>query len=176
MDNLRQTNTFIQRLLEFPAAESAGGRWTEADRQAVYDLGYRYIIVQKEAFITKSSHHSLRDNLKKARQRTIRKAMNRVLGRPVYEDQRVAIYAPWGDPSPCSTGTVKPDLVEVEPKDKVLLNPGAPNPAENMLQRLFTRSTSQPQDTGIDAEVTTTPALVPTPETPSADEGAPAAP
>lgn len=112
--NLRSTNSYVRSLLEVALLESQDEpEWTEAHREEVYALGYRYVVLQKDALFVRGTRDSLVDNAVRARLRRATRALEQMAGRPVYEDARVAIYAPWGDPSPCADQDLPRDELRV---------------------------------------------------------------
>ena len=74
---------------------------TPEDLQAVHELGYTYVVLQLDAFAAEYQEAGLIDNGMRARQRRVYRELDKLLGRPVYRDARMAIYSPWGAPSPC---------------------------------------------------------------------------
>jgi hypothetical protein len=124
-------NEFVSQLFAAAKLARVEPDWPEEDAQEVYDLGYRYVVAQKDAFYFSGSAPGMVDNVLRLRMRNLRKLLNRSLGRPVYEDARVAIYSPWGEPSPCEPGVhVEPDtvtlgLTEVSADQRVLRTPDA---------------------------------------------------
>ena len=97
----RNENTFVYSLISAAMQEGSQLEWTEEDKQAVHDLGFRYIVVQKDAFFVAGDDQALVDNVRRTRLRRMHKTLVRMAGRPVYDDARVAIYTPWGYPVPC---------------------------------------------------------------------------
>lgn len=87
--------------------------WTEQDKAAVHALGYRYVVVQKDAFDTRYEDQGLLDDAIKARRRMLQRDLQRLVGRPLYDDARITLYAPWGDPLPCAAAPPEPDPVAV---------------------------------------------------------------
>ena len=66
------------------------------------------MVLQKDA-LAGGEQADLRAAATRSRTRSIRTEMALGLGEPVYEDARTAIYAPWGDPSPCADTPPTPD-------------------------------------------------------------------
>ncbi len=104
---LHEENTFVASMMHTAHGRPGEKPWTEEDRQAVHDLGYRFVVLQKDAFHVAKRDPGLLDNVRRLQQRHLTQGLKKVAGEPVYEDARVAIYAPWGDPSPC--GEAPPD-------------------------------------------------------------------
>ncbi len=150
---LKEDNRFILTLLSLTKMENVELETEEGDLQEVYDLGYRYIVLQKDAFYQKVQGAGLLDNAMRTRMRTMRKQLRSHLGSPVYDDARISIYAPWGDPRPCADDAVEPDTVALGltevPVDARLVR----TPDEQVIRRVWE----------------------PPPEEDSADTGAPAA-
>lgn len=99
---LRSDNTFVKALLEAPPGEDIDARSvTDADRQAVRDLGYAYVVLQVDAYRARAKLAGMAEAIMKVRLRSIRRSFDRYLGAPVYEDARVVIWSPWGLEAPC---------------------------------------------------------------------------
>jgi hypothetical protein len=111
--DLKDSNGFVKSLLTATMLDPNVPEWAPEDQQAVRDLGYRYVIEQKDAFIHKEHAPGMMDNVLRLRLRNLRALLNQRLGPPVYDDARIAIYAPWGDPVPCGEGDVVPDTEAV---------------------------------------------------------------
>lgn len=97
---LLRDNSYLQALRgAVERAQPGAETWTPAHREALGALGYRYVVLRKDA-------------LGKARPGRPDPAITRlaqVAGEPVYEDARVALYAPWGGGSPCADEPPTPD-------------------------------------------------------------------
>ncbi len=106
---LHEDNTFVASLMRAAHGRPGELAWTEEDRAAVHDLGYRYVVLQKDAFHVAQRDPGLLDNVRRLQQRNLARGLKRVTGAPVYDDARISIYAPWGDPDPCAGGDVEPD-------------------------------------------------------------------
>ncbi|MCB9777274.1 MAG: hypothetical protein H6742_01755 [Alphaproteobacteria bacterium] len=107
---LRRENTWVRRLLGLGSGlRDMPEGWEEEDRQAAYDLGYRYVVLQKDAFDTQLEAEGLLDNAIKMRRRRLNKQLREMVGRSVYEDARVAIYDPWELGLPCADDPPIPD-------------------------------------------------------------------
>ncbi|MFT5685763.1 MAG: hypothetical protein ACI8RZ_006717 [Myxococcota bacterium] len=83
------------------------------DLEIIHELGYRYVVLQKDAFHALTNHSGLKDNAMRTRLRHMKKQLRGLLGEPVYDDARTSIYAPWGDASPC-------EGIEPEPDEEVV--------------------------------------------------------
>ncbi len=106
---LREENTFVATLLATTSARSGPAEWTEADRQAAADLGYRYIILQKDALHHGDDGSDLARRVRRTRLRRVRWALQALVGAPIYEDARTALFSPWGAPPPCDLDALVPD-------------------------------------------------------------------
>jgi hypothetical protein len=92
--------------------------WEEADRQFMHDLGYRYVVLQKDALLLPYDGGDDAQRVNRTRLRKFSQRLTNVAGASVYDDQRIAIYAPWGDPSPCVDVEIDPDLEQGPPPRK----------------------------------------------------------
>lgn len=71
------------------------------DRQAIYELGYRYVAVAHYPYLKNAPVSRLIDVGLAEQAGSLMRKLIPLLGRPVYVDPDVSIFAPWGDPSPC---------------------------------------------------------------------------
>ncbi len=144
--DLKERNTWIAALIDVTNLGTRELSWEEADRQELYDLGYRYVVMQKDAFGDGVDDRSLEDNIFRKRLRHMHRKLSTMCGRAIYEDARLAIYAPWGDPLPCADQPVERDterrgctevsamqLLERQDKDDLLtrLIPPAPSAGDD---------------------------------------------
>jgi len=109
---LREDNSFVAGLLAL--TRSAGEiplSFSREDEETFGKLGYRYVVLERDAFNPPPNLPGLADNAARARLRRMRQQLTRALGEPVYEDARVNIYAPWGDPAPCDVGAWTRDAI-----------------------------------------------------------------
>lgn len=127
----RQNNTFVKGLYDAADADSPTLSFTEEDSTATKDLGYRYVVLQKDAWneVTANSEGSEVETLA-----ALLGLLDQHLGPRVYDDARIALYAPWGDPPPCDPADVQPDLA---PVGKMEATPNSREPDINL--QLFTR-------------------------------------
>lgn len=125
--------------------------WTEEDKQAMRDLGYRYIVVQKDAFAVEEKRETLHDNVARVELKRWLRRMEKVAGRPVYDDARIAIYAPWGDPAPCDVQHWKMDTV-ARGNTEVLSVSGLRNQEDQILTRIFAGGPRSATDTDTDSQ------------------------
>ena len=152
---LREDNQFVASLLALASTRpDALDAVPESDRQQLHDLGYRYVLLQKDPFEPSGVRPlHLGDNVRKARLRHMRDRLEQLAGEPVWEDARVALYAPWGDPSPCVGVEVAKDRVSVGPSEVTaddILRAAEP---ENQVLRRIGANTGEvdeqaPEDTG----------------------------
>jgi hypothetical protein len=102
-------NLFVASLLSEARIENPTDTWDEADREALRLLGYKYVVLQKDALVLRKENleqggrgpsRMIRIAMK-TRHREVEKRLKLMVGDPVYSDARISIYAPWGDPVPC---------------------------------------------------------------------------
>ncbi len=103
MRQLRDGNTWLRALIDASRSDGPAPAWEAADRQAVHDLGYRYLLLQKDAFLrtTGPGGRTQGEVTHATRLRRLVHVLPDLAGAPVYEDARAVLYAPWGDPPPC---------------------------------------------------------------------------
>lgn len=134
----RQENAFVSQLLDLNKTGLDPIEADDAARQEVYDLGYRYVVLQRDAFhIVKNQDEESVQRALRTRQRVMNKRMRDALGSPVYSDARVLIYAPWGDPPPCAQDAVEPDTEAVGLREISGVNGDVPPKEEQLVYRLF---------------------------------------
>ncbi len=109
---MRKTNTFVRRILELTRLMRSNVEWTEADKAALHELGYRYVVVQKDAFTTEDTAPLAQKELQAVRLRKLERDLRAMMGNPVFTDARSSIFAPWGDPIPCDLEAVGVDRVK----------------------------------------------------------------
>ena len=137
---LKEENEFLKTLLTLTKMKHIEVTNSEEDLEELYDLGYRYILLQKDAFFQKGGAETpgLIDNAMRTRLRNMKKQLRSTIGEPVYSDARVSIYAPWGDPSPCEGSEPEPDTKLVglteTPVDARLVR----TPEEQVITRFWT--------------------------------------
>lgn len=99
---LLEHNGWLARLVHLTShgVEARGplDRPTQAAGERIRALGVTYVVLRRDEL----ADHPRRD-----------RALQRLLGSPVYQDARTVIYAPWGAPSPCQDTPPAPDLVSV---------------------------------------------------------------
>lgn len=94
--SFRADNTWIAALLRAPADPRDETEYTEADKAAVAELGYRWIVLRPTELLETGSRASPRDRLRG----TLRR-LRTLAGAPVLETDDVVIYAPWGGLEGC---------------------------------------------------------------------------
>jgi hypothetical protein len=109
---MRKKNTFVRRILELTRLMKSDVEWTEADKAELRELGYRYVVVQKDAFTTEPTAPKAQQELQSVRLRKLERDLRAMMGPPVFTDARSSIYAPWGDPMPCDLESVGVDRVK----------------------------------------------------------------
>ncbi len=134
---LRKNNAFVSGIFAAAKLDEYDPEWTEEEWQEVHDLGYRYVIEQKDAFHHKGTAPGLVDNVMRLRMRNLRKLLRRKLGPPIYDDARVAIYSPWGAAAPCDQKQHVIDkealgLTEVSADSRILRTPD-----EQLIHRIW---------------------------------------
>ncbi len=112
---LRKQNTFVSALLATARQEAVIRTPVKADREALRRMGYRYVVLQLDAYGTAPPGAGLADNARRTLRRRVLRDLSRFLGPPVYEDARVAIFSPWGDGAPCAPETWPRDLSPAHP-------------------------------------------------------------
>lgn len=98
---LREENSFVKALLAYAPEDDSVAPWTPEDRAALGALGYRYVVLQKSAYSNSTADPPM---IQRARETWIRRGTRQLraaLGPAVWEDERTAIFSPWGAPSPC---------------------------------------------------------------------------
>jgi hypothetical protein len=98
---LRTENAYVAALLAAGDGVAAGSV-PDADRAALGALGFRYVVLQKDAFVAQGLS-GMPARAVRTRQRDVVRAVQELAGAPVYDDARVAIFAPWGDRAPCDS-------------------------------------------------------------------------
>lgn len=108
---MRTDNTFVKGLIDLADAKYPDKEITTEDKNAMRDLGYRWVVLDKMPYQNPPA-------FPEARPRTnypeVRTELEKYLGEPVYEDFSGVIWAPWGGSSPCA------DEEEAEPARPLL--------------------------------------------------------
>jgi hypothetical protein len=92
----RADNTWVSAVLYAPSNPRAERAWTEDDKAAAYDLGYRWVVLRRQELLEEGSRAS-----KTGRLRDAVRALRPLLGAPVRETDAVLIFAPWGGLEAC---------------------------------------------------------------------------
>lgn len=131
-------NTWVRRLRALSRVErDADESWEPADGEAVRELGYRYVVLQKDAYYVPPHEDTLLDNAMRTKMRRTFRGVRQMVGQPVYEDARIAIFAPWGDPSPCDQAAWDTDLRAVGRPDTSAAERVSQGKDEAVVQRVF---------------------------------------
>ncbi len=96
---MRAENTFVRGLIQLADGEELSAPILPSDQKAFGDLGYRWLLLDKLPYRTPSAYPGLRP---KGKFLQLQLALEEMFGRPVYEDDDAAIWAPWGGDSPCA--------------------------------------------------------------------------
>ncbi len=88
----RQGDPMVGKLL---GGDPTGFDWSEEDEQHVEELGFRYVVVQKDAWYRPEDPEGV------GRLELLMETLELRFEEPIYDDARVAIYAPFGDTLPC---------------------------------------------------------------------------
>lgn len=107
----RTTNPMVSRLLKGDPVGSPYD-WDPMASKEVQELGYRYVVVQKDAF------YMPEDTEGEMRLAVLMFSLEQVFRAPVYNDGRIAIYAPFGDPPPCDIAELVPDPAPFGPTEE----------------------------------------------------------
>lgn len=95
------SNSFAALLLSLGDDPRAKGEYSPEDKEALGALGYRYVVVQHQSFMASAPDSRVIDTGLTGHSGALNRRLTALLGRPVYVDPDITIYAPWGDPSPC---------------------------------------------------------------------------
>lgn len=98
---LARENSFLSTLLAVSNDARAEGEPTDEDKQALRDLGYRYVVVQLAGYVKTMPSSRVVDVFLGEQTAALNRRLQALIGAPVYADPDINIYAPWGDPSPC---------------------------------------------------------------------------
>ncbi|MDP2313539.1 MAG: hypothetical protein Q8P41_11585 [Pseudomonadota bacterium] len=93
---LRADNGWVRAVLTVPADPRAEVAWTEAEKEAVRALGYRWVVLRPDAMVEDGGRISAT-----SRARAARRALIPLLGAPVLEREDMSVYAPWGGMDTC---------------------------------------------------------------------------
>ncbi len=97
----RANNSFVAVLLDQAGTGEGSPDYDPADREALGALGYKWVVLDKRAYIDVGDRGARVGTRLEGRGRWVRRTFTQLLGAPVYEDAATDIYAPWGHGSPC---------------------------------------------------------------------------
>ncbi len=103
-------NAFLGHVLAVAAGDPPERAPTAAERRELWQLGYRYVVIQHDAFhqvAEETAQGPMR--IRRSKRRRALRRLRELGGRIVYDDARITIAAPWGDPRPCARDAVEPD-------------------------------------------------------------------
>lgn len=101
--DLRTGNPFVSALVQLTRLDTESlPEWTEDDKVLPHNLGYRYVVFQRDALAVEDAASSLSGVARRGRKRRVETLLRQQLGLPVYSDARVSIYSPWDAPPPCA--------------------------------------------------------------------------
>lgn len=98
---IRRENGFVGALIDVAAGERVPRQVGPMDKQALRDLGYRWVLLDQRAYTAPDDGAGRRGASHGERLRGVRRGLSKLAGAPVYEDDVTVLYAPWGDDSPC---------------------------------------------------------------------------
>lgn len=98
---LRRDNSWLRALLAYDPEDDVVERWTEADRDAMHALGFRYVVLRKLAYGLDPDATGMIARARATHLRRHLQGVQALLGPPIYQDETINLYAPWGDPRPC---------------------------------------------------------------------------
>jgi hypothetical protein len=101
---LRKENTFIKGLIKLADGEDLDEPILPEHKAAIGDLGYRWVLLDKIPYRTPGVYPGLKPM---GKQLQLELALGEMFGRPVYEDDDAALWAPWGGDSPCAEPSKK---------------------------------------------------------------------
>jgi len=141
---LREDNTFAAALMALSRLDRVEhDPVLPEDRQAVRDLGYAYVVLQRDAFVVTGDARSLMDNAARTRGRSMERSLSQLLGAPVWEDARIVIWSPWGDPAPCGEEVERETVAVGRPdEDPAAMVQGTPE--DQRIHRAMADSGGQP--------------------------------
>ncbi len=99
----REANSWLHAVVLAGTNPRDRSPWTEADREAIHALGYRWIALRVEPLL---KHGRARGGWQRLRAARFR--LRELAGEPVYRDDDTLVYAPWGDAFPCGPGAAPP--------------------------------------------------------------------
>ncbi len=99
----REKNSFVRGLIQLADGEEPDSPLLPADKAALGELGYRWVLLDKLPYRNPAPFPGLKPKTKYLQ---IRLVLDEHFGRPVFEDDDAALWAPWGGDSPCETKKV----------------------------------------------------------------------
>ena len=110
--DFRKTNPMMSKMLGGNSIDDPFD-WDEQASNEVHDLGFEYVVVQKDSW------YNPQDDDGGGRLSVLMDSLAGAVGDPVYDDGRVAIYAPWGAPPPCDEATWNKDPAPIGPTEQL---------------------------------------------------------
>ena len=111
---LREKNPWLASLLAATTTPPGVQQpWEEADRAELVALGFRYVVLQKDALIVSDSTHPMRQTLTRTRQRRLMSTLKPLLGDALYDDDQLRIWSLDGVVIPCESGPSHPEQEDV---------------------------------------------------------------
>ena len=109
--DLLKHNTLLIAMRDPSSLYESGFQVEPQDYLQLEALGFRYVLLQKDAFLPPVSQelHGLAATAIRSRSRNTERAIRHTLGTPVYSDARVSIYPLGGAPPPCDPKTIAQD-------------------------------------------------------------------
>jgi hypothetical protein len=110
---LREDNRFVAGLLQAAATgDEPATEGLEDDREATIALGYRWVVLQRDAYFMANEHHDEEEQaallrVQQTRLRRVERELEALLGPAAYADGRLRIYPIGGadpDTLPCAVG------------------------------------------------------------------------
>jgi hypothetical protein len=108
----RKTNPMMSKMLGGDSISNPFD-WDENASNEVHDLGFEYVVIQKDSW------YNPQDDDGGGRLSVLMDSMEGAVGAPVYDDGRIAIYAPWGAPAPCDVATWQKDPAPIGPTEQL---------------------------------------------------------
>jgi hypothetical protein len=74
----------------------------ETDKKAVLEYGYRYVVLQKDAFAVSPSAPSAQSSVARTRLRRLERELEDMLQKPFFSDARTSLFALSGEAKSCT--------------------------------------------------------------------------
>lgn len=110
--DFRKTNPMMSKMLGGNSIDDPFD-WDEQASEEVHALGFEYVVVQKDSW------YNPQDDDGGGRLGVLMDSLRGAVGEPVYDDGRIAIYAPWGAPPPCDAATWEKDPAPIGPTEQL---------------------------------------------------------